>query len=157
MHMKCLDCNYGCGTTHTLLFHYEVEHKDKVSESACGNQTISGNCVEEISSKLRGTASKWSSSNLQSICTDSSYSFSPSSSSIFSSSSNPNSDSNLRSSFTYSKSNSNSSSKSNSIPISIPSAIPDPNPKNSHSSHIGTKFDIKNKICNRRYKIINTI
>ena len=67
MHMKCLDCNYNCGTQHTLLFHYKREHKDKVSRCAFGNQTISGNCVEEISSKLRGTASKSSSSNLRSV------------------------------------------------------------------------------------------
>ena len=107
-----------------MLFHYKIEHKDKVSKCAYGNQTISGNCVEEISSKLRGTASKCSNSD-----------FSLSSISIFSSSSNPNSDS-------------NSSSKSNSIPISIPSTIPNSNPKNSHNSHI-EKFDITNKICNR--------
>ena len=122
MHMECLDCNYGCGTPHTLLFHYKIEHKNKVRKCACGNQT------------KRGTASKGSSS-----------SFSPSSSSIFSSSSNPNSDSNLRSRFT----DSNSSSNSN----SIPSTIPDPNPKNLRrsftDSHIETKFDITNKICNR--------
>ena len=31
MHMKCLDINYGCGTPHTLLFHYKIEYKDKVS------------------------------------------------------------------------------------------------------------------------------
>ena len=121
MHMKCLDCNYGYATPHTLLFHYKIEHKDKVSKCACGNQTISGNCVEEISYKLRGTASKCSSS-------------SSSSSSILSSSSNPNSDSNLRSSFTDSNSNSNSNSspKSN----SIPNSKPDHNPKNLRSSWV---------------------
>ena len=54
MHMKCLDCNYRCGTPHTLLSHYKIEHKDRVIKCACGNQTISGNCVEEISSKLKG-------------------------------------------------------------------------------------------------------
>ena len=31
MHMKGLDCNYKCGTPHTLLLHYKKEHKDKVS------------------------------------------------------------------------------------------------------------------------------
>ena len=111
MHMKCLECNYNCGTPHTLLFQNKIEHKDKVSKCACGNQTISGNCVEEISSKLRGTASKCSSSNLRSSWvtkgeapfTDSS------SSSIFSSSSNPNSNSKPNS-----NSNSNSDSNSNS-------------------------------------------
>ena len=148
MHMKCLDCNYGCGTPHTLLFHYKIEHKDKVSKCACGNQTISGNCVEEISSKLRGTASKCSS---QSVLVPNS-----SSSSIFSSSSNPKSDSNLRSSWgTKGEAPfSNSSPKSNSIPNSIPY----PNPKNLRNSwgtkeealftdsHIETKFDITNKM-----------
>ena len=137
MHMKCLDCYYRCGTAHNLLFHYKTEHKDKVSECACGNQTKSVNCVEEISSKLKGTTSKCSISNSSS-----------SSSSIFSSSSssNPNSVSN---------SNSNSSSNPNSNPKSnsIPDTIPNHNPKNLRSSftysHIETKFDITNKICNR--------
>ena len=92
MHMKYLDCNYRCGTTHTLLFHYRMEHKDKFSRCACGNQSVSGNCVEEISSKIRGTASKRSSS---------------SSSSIFSSSYSSNA--NPRSSFTVSDSNLRSS------------------------------------------------
>ena len=48
MHMKCLDCNYRCGTPHTLLFHYKKKHKDRVNKCACGNQTISGNCVEKF-------------------------------------------------------------------------------------------------------------
>ena len=66
MHLKCLDCIYKFGTPHTLLFHYKIEHKDKVSKCGCGNQTVSCICVEEISSKLRGTASKCSSSNMRS-------------------------------------------------------------------------------------------
>ena len=28
MHMKCLDCNYGCGTPHTLLFQYKIEYNE---------------------------------------------------------------------------------------------------------------------------------
>ena len=36
MHMKFLGCNYKCGSPHTLLFHYKLEHKDKVSKCACG-------------------------------------------------------------------------------------------------------------------------
>ena len=136
--MKCLDCNYGCGTPRSLLFHYKTEHKDKVGKCASGDESISGNCVEVISSKFRGSASKCSSSN---SC--SSFSFNPSSnstsSSIFSSSSNTNSDSN-------SNSNSNSSAKSNSIPFSIPITNPDPNPKN---SLLETKFEITNKFFNR--------
>ena len=105
MHMKCLNCNHRCGTPHTLRFHYKIERKDKASKCACGNQTISGNCVEEISSKLRGTASKCSSSSSSSIISSSS-------------SCNPNSDSNLRSSFTGSNSDSNSNSYSNSNSVS---------------------------------------
>ena len=35
--MKSLDWNYRCGTPHTLLFHYKIEHKDKVNKCACGN------------------------------------------------------------------------------------------------------------------------
>ena len=30
MHIEYLDCSYECGTPHTLLFHYKIEHKDKV-------------------------------------------------------------------------------------------------------------------------------
>ena len=48
MHMECLACNYGCGTPHNLPFHYKLEHKDKVSNCTCGNQTIRGNYVEKI-------------------------------------------------------------------------------------------------------------
>ena len=113
MYMKCLDCNYNCGTPHTLLFDYKIEHKDKVSKCTCGNKTRSGNCVEEISSKLRVTASK---------CANSSSS--PSSIFSSSSSSNPNlrrnwetkgeapftdSNSNLQSNFTDYNSNLRSS------------------------------------------------
>ena len=93
MHLQCFVCNYKFGTPHTLLFQYKIEHKDKVSKCACGNQTKSGNCAEEISSKLRGTGSKCSSSNLRSSFTDSSQS------SIFSSNPNSDSNSNLRSSW----------------------------------------------------------
>ena len=106
--MKCLDCNYGCGTPHNLLFHYKLKHKDKVSRCTCGNQTIRGNCVGKvISSKIRGTASKYSSSS-----SSSSSNFS----SIFGSISSSNSifDYNLRSSFTESNCNSNSNYNSNS-------------------------------------------
>ena len=39
MHMKYLDCDYGSGTPPNLLFHYKIEHKDKVSKWTCGNQT----------------------------------------------------------------------------------------------------------------------
>ena len=135
--MKCLDCNYGCGTPHTLLFHDKIEHKDKVIKCACGNQTISGNCLEKISSKLKGIASKGSSS-------------SSSSSSSFSSSSgsNSNSDSNLRSSFTDSDSNSDSISNSNlqsSWGTKGETTLPCP----FSNSHIKKKFDITNKICIR--------
>ena len=55
MHVKCLHCNYRCGNPHTLLFHYKIEHKDRVSKCVCGNQTIIGNCVQENSCKLWGT------------------------------------------------------------------------------------------------------
>ena len=33
--MKCLDCNYACGNPHNLLFHYKIEHKDKVRKCTC--------------------------------------------------------------------------------------------------------------------------
>ena len=126
--------------------------------------------MEEISSKLRGTASKCSSS-------------SSSSSSIFSSSSrcNPNSDSNLRSSFTdynsnsnsdsnlrrsFTDSNSDSNSNSNSISNSDSNSNSNSNLQSSWgtkgeaslpchgripftNSHIETKLDVTNKICNR--------
>ena len=146
-----------------MFFLYKIEHKDKVSKCACGNQTISGICVEQISSKLRGTASKCSSSsssnNFSSI-----FSSRSNSSSIFSS--NSNSDSNLRSSFndsnsnsnsnSYSNSNSNSNSDSNSYCSSNSNSGSNSNfnsnmqsncRANGESLHI--EFDITNKICNR--------
>ena len=108
--------------------------------------------MEEVSSKLRGTASKGSSS-------------SSSPSSIFSSNSsfNPNSDSNYNSN---SNSDSNSSSDSNSNSNSNSDSNSNSNLQSSRgtkgeatlpcrgrspftNSHIETKFDIKNKICNR--------
>ena len=157
--MKCLYCNYRSGTPNALLFHYKKEHKYKVSKCACGNQTISGNFVDEISSKVRCTASKCSSS---------------SSSSIFSSSSssNPNSDSNLRSSFTNYNSNSNSDSNSDSN-SNLRSSSTDSNLQSNWgtsgeaslechgrspftNSHIETKFDMTNKIC-RRGRVIKQI
>ena len=159
--MKYLDCNYGCGTPHTLLFHYKIEHKDKGSKCASGNQTITGNCVEEIPANLRDTASKCSSSSSSS-----------SSSSIFRSSSNSNlnSDSNLRSSWGIkgealftdsnpvsncnSNSNSNFDSNSNSNLQSSwdtkgEATLPCHGRRPFTNSHIETKNDITNKICNR--------
>ena len=170
MQMKCLDCNYGCGTPHTLLFHYKIEYNDKVSKCACGNQTISGNCVEEISSKLRGTASKCSScsSSSSSIFSSSSRSNHNSDSNLRSSftdyNSNSNSDSNLRRSFTDSNSDSNSNSNSNSYSDSNSNSnsnlqsswgtkgeasLPCHGRSPFTNSHIETKLDITNKICNR--------
>ena len=97
-----------------------MEHKFKVSKCTCENQTIRGNCVKEISSKIRGTASKCSSSSSRSYF-----------SSIFSSSFNPNSDSNLRSRFTdY---NSNSTFDSN-----LPSSVTDSNSHSNSSSNSGS-------------------
>ena len=111
MHLKCLYCNYEYGTRRTFLFHYQMELKDKVSKSACGDESISGFCVGGIVSKIRGTASKCSSSNSSSI-----FSFIPISSSSSSSSSNPNSNSNPNfnsNTNPISDSNSNSNSDSN--------------------------------------------
>ena len=173
METVCLECKYKCGTPRALVFHFKIEHKDKVSKCEFGDESISCNCVGGIVSKIRGTASKCSSSNLRSFFTDSSssYSFSTSSNSSSSSSScsssnsksnsnsnsnsDPNSGSDSNSNFSSnSNSNSNSNSSSNSyyVPFPIPSTITDPNPKNSHNSHnshIEIKFDITNKICNR--------
>ena len=134
MHMKSLVCNCRCGTPHTLLFLYKIEHKDKVSKCACGKQTISGNCLEENSSKLKGTASKCSSSSSNSIFSSSS-------------SSNPNSDSN-----SVSNSNSDSNSNSNmrsSCGTKDEATLPCHGRSPFTNSHIETKFDITNKICNR--------
>ena len=72
-------CNYECGTPRSLLFHYKMEHKDKVSKCACGDQTISDNCVGGITSELRGIPSKCSSSNSSS---NSSSSYNPKTGSI---------------------------------------------------------------------------
>ena len=90
--------------------------------------------MEEISSKLRGTAKKYSSS---------------------SSISNPDSDSNLRSSFidSNSDSNSNFNSYSNSDQQSSwgtkgEATLPCHGRSPFTNSHIETKFDITNKISN---------
>ena len=82
-----------------------------VSKRACGDESISGICVGGIVSKIRGTASLFSSSNSSSI-----FCFIPISSSSYSSSSNPNSNSNPNfnsNTNPISDSNSNSNSDSN--------------------------------------------
>ena len=37
MVIECLECNYKCVTPFTLIFHYKIEHKDKISGCACVN------------------------------------------------------------------------------------------------------------------------
>ena len=39
---ECLECNYKCGTPFTLAFQYKTKHKDKISERACGDESLNG-------------------------------------------------------------------------------------------------------------------
>ena len=132
MVIEYLECNYICGTPFTLAFHNKIEHKDKISKCACGDEPLSGICfdgaawhaTDGVRLQISGTTSNCScsgsksssisnssSSSISSSITNSSSSSSPSSSS--NSSSSPNSYSNSNSnSGPSSSSNSNSSSKS---------------------------------------------
>ena len=137
----CLECDYECGSPKYLPLHYKMKHKDKISKCACGDDILSGICLNKARSKARRIASK---------CSSSSFSFSP------------NSISNLRSSFTDSNSdsasNSNFDSSSNSSPTSNSSFTSNSNPTSnssftSNSSHTSSftnnKTDLTNKVCNR--------
>ena len=55
MVIKCLECNYKCGTPFTLAFHYKKEHKDEISKCVCGEQSLSGICINEFVSQVAGT------------------------------------------------------------------------------------------------------
>ena len=123
-----------------------MNHKDKISKCACGYELLI--CIGEAISKIRGTVSKCSSSNLRSSFTDSN----PPSRSA-------DSNSNLPGSFTDSspitisncKSNSNSDSNSN-APFTDSSSIPSSSSKLSPTysfTNTEKKFDITNKVCNK--------
>ena len=117
----CLECDYECGSPSYLPFHYKMKHKNKIM-CACGDDILSGICLNKPLSKARGIASK---------CSSSSSSFSP------------NSFSNSDSVF-----NSNSDSSSNSSPISNSSFTSNSNPTSnysftSNSSHTSSLLIIK--------------
>ena len=69
-----LECDYECGSPSYLLFHYKMKHKDKIFKCACGDDIMSGICLNKTRSKARGIASKCSSSS-----SSSSFSFCPNS------------------------------------------------------------------------------
>ena len=52
MVIESLECNYKCGTHFTLAFRYKIEHKDKISGCACGDESLSGICIEELASPI---------------------------------------------------------------------------------------------------------
>ena len=58
MVLESLNCNYKCGTPFTLAFHYKIEHRDKISECACGDESLKGICMSGTVSEINGTAFK---------------------------------------------------------------------------------------------------
>ena len=124
-----LECDYKCGSPSFLPFHYKMKHNDKISKCTCGDNILSGICLNKARSKVRGIASK---------CSSSSSSFNPNGEGAsdpgIPTGAKPHSNSNLRSSwgtkseapFTDSVSNSNSSS--NSSPTSNSSFTSNSNP-----------------------------
>ena len=106
MNIDCIECDYNCGTPHIEFFHYKIEHKDNVIKCACGNESLSDNCVGEMVSKIRGITPKCSNYNSNSNSNSTS-----NSGSISNSNSTTKSDSRSNSNFT---SNSNSSFASSS-------------------------------------------
>ena len=80
MAIKCLECNYKCGIPFTLSFHYKIEHKDKICDCSCGDESLSRICMIGTVSKIRGTTPKCSSSGFRSSSNSSSNSNSNSSS-----------------------------------------------------------------------------
>ena len=53
MVIECLEGNYKCGTSFTLTFHYKIEHKDKISEWVCGDESLSVFCIKELASSMK--------------------------------------------------------------------------------------------------------
>ena len=57
MVIECLECNYKCETPFTLSFHHKLDDKDKISECACGDESLSGICIGGTASQISRTAS----------------------------------------------------------------------------------------------------
>ena len=148
MVIECLECNKKCETPFTLAFLYKIEHKDRISESACGDVSLSGICMGEAVSRISGAG--WHATDgvhsYKTNCSSSSFK----SSSISNSSAFSNSNS-----ISSSKSNSDSNSKSSSKSSSIPSSSPKPS-STYRVNQTNIKFDITNKICNK-CKVIKQI
>ena len=50
MVIECLESNCKRGTPFTLVFHFKIEHKDKISECECGDESLEGICKGGIDS-----------------------------------------------------------------------------------------------------------
>ena len=159
-----LDYGYECGSPSYLPFYYKMKHKDKISKCACGDDVLSGICLNKARSKTRGIASTCSSSS-----SSPSFSFSPNCFSNVRSSwrtkgeapftdsnsdpvSNSNSDSSSNSGPSSSSnctSNSNPTSNSSFTSNSNPSSVSSFTSNSSHTSSFNTnKIDLTNKVCN---------
>ena len=146
----CLECYYKSGSPSYLPFHYKMKHNDKISKCTCGDNILSGICLNKARSKFRGIISKCSSSS-------SSFSFSPNGEGASDpgtpTGAKPHSISNLRSSWgtkgeaPFTDSNSDSVSNSNSSSNSSPTSNSSFTSKSSHtSSFTNNKINLTNKV-----------
>ena len=58
MVIECLKWKYNCGTPFVLAFYYKIEHKNKISECACGGESLSEICISGAASQISGTVSR---------------------------------------------------------------------------------------------------
>ena len=138
----CLECDYECGSSSYIPFHYKTKHKDKIRKCACGDDILSGICLNKARSRARGIASKCSSSS-----SSSSFSFSPNS---FSNSNSDSVSNSISNSSSNSSPTSNSSFTSNSNPTSNSSFTSNSNPT-SHSSFTSNSSHTSSFTNNKTY------
>ena len=46
MVIKCLECSHKCGLPFNLAFYHSIYLEDKISKCACGDKTLSGDCMK---------------------------------------------------------------------------------------------------------------
>ena len=128
MLLQCLECNYKCGNTAVLKYHYESCHKDKTDKCMCGNIILSGICANDFSPwgcSLKNESNSSSNSNSNS-----------------NSSSNPSSSSSSGSGSIYDyNSNSDPNPNPNLIPNPYPNLIPNPN--------LNPSSEVLTRCCNK--------
>ena len=160
MLLQCLECNYKCGNSAVLKYHYESFHKDKTDNCMCGNIILSGICANDFSPWGCSLKNEYSSSSNSS----SNSSSSTSSSSSSGSGSNPNSNSSSNSSSNPSSSSSSGSSSSSSsgsgsiydynsnsypYPNPNPNLIPNPNPNLIPNPNLNPSSEVLTRCCNK--------